>query len=493
MSQKSSSPGPSHQTTPRLISRDPYSETILETFEASTDDQLEQALVRAEHAFSHTRRLPLVTRRERLLRLGERLDAHRDELAEIATREMGKTFTAARSEVQKCALTARWYADHLEHLLADTPVREQPHRQLVRHLPLGPVLAIMPWNFPYWQAFRAAIPALSVGNVMLLKHASNVSRCALWIERLFTEAGFEEGEFQTLLLESARVGRLIADPRVRGVTLTGSEAAGRAVAAEAGRHLKKCVLELGGSDPFLVMPSADLEATAKAATTARTINNGQSCIAAKRFIVHEDVFDRFLSAFTTRMEAVRVGDPMDAANEMGPLVHAEAVSTLLSQIERAIDAGATPILRPAENGTSGNLIRPTILVAPDNPSAQSAEIFGEEMFGPVAMVYRARSLDQAIAIANHSRYGLGSSIWTSDENDIRRANEELEAGMTFVNAVVASEPQLPFGGIKDSGYGRELGAAGLYEFTNAKSLSLAPNAQSPKNISAGTCPEIAGD
>ncbi|MCM2281005.1 MAG: aldehyde dehydrogenase family protein [Bdellovibrionaceae bacterium] len=478
MSQSLSSPTSSPTASPtassassssssRLKSQNPFTGEVLETFATISDADLDTVLAQAETAARRARQVPLSQRQTRLRALAERMTQQRDELAGVAVREMGKTLVAARSEVEKCALTARWYADHLPTLAADTQIQEKPYHQFVRHLPLGAVLAIMPWNFPYWQAFRAAIPALSAGNVMVLKHASNVSRCALWIERLFSEAGFAPHDFQTVLLESARVARVIADPRIRGVTLTGSESAGRAVASEAGRHLKKCVLELGGSDPFVVMPSADIDFAAKSAAQSRTINNGQSCISAKRFIVHDAVFDRFLTAFEGYLRGLRVGDPMSLSTDVGPLVHAQALQTLLQQCERARQAGAEARLEP-QLERAQNLFYPSLLIAPENATA---EIFQEEMFGPVALVFRAHSLEHALDIANQSRFGLGSSIWTTDSNEIRQAIQTLEAGMTFVNRIVASEPQLPFGGTKASGYGRELGMKGFHEFTNAKSVS----------------------
>lgn len=452
----------------KLKSQNPYTQDVLETFEPTTDSALEDALARAADAFTVCRKESINLRARRLEKLAEILERDRESLAQTAVAEMGKTITAARAEVEKCALTARWFAARLPDLLADHGIQVTPYRQFVRHLPLGPVLAVMPWNFPYWQVFRAAIPALGAGNVMLLKHASNVSRCALRIEKSLREAGFSEGRFQTLLLESSRIARLIADRRIQAVTLTGSEAAGRSVAAEAGKNLKKCVLELGGSDPFLVLPSADLHATVAQAATARTLNNGQSCIAAKRFIIHTEIFDAFTTAFAEKLKSLKVGDPMMDETDLGPLVHAEAAAGLWDQYERALHAGADVALKPTLEKPR-NLFSPGLLIAPEN---SRDEIFSEEMFGPLAIVYRARDLEHGLELANSSVYGLGSSVWSQDLQEIESAINGIESGITFVNRIVASEPQLPFGGIKASGYGRELGLAGIREFMNAKSVSF---------------------
>jgi len=354
-------------------------------------------------------------------------------------------------------------------MLADEPRRTDAQQSFIRYQPIGIVLAVMPWNFPFWQVFRFAAPALLAGNVGLLKHASNVPQCALAIEEILRRAGFDNGEFQTLLVPSAAVANIIADPRVRAVTLTGSEPAGSAVAATAGKHIKKTVLELGGSDPFVVMPSADLEAAASTAVKARVINNGQSCIAAKRFIVHERVFDAFAQRFTRGLEALAIGDPMDPDSELGPLATEQIRDELAAQVERTVALGARVLTGGRTLERAGWYYAPTALtdVPPDSPA------FGEELFGPVASLFRARDLDHALELANATRFGLGASAWTRDAGEQRRFTEELAAGMVFINSMVASDPRLPFGGVKASGYGRELDVVGIREFLNIKSVSIA--------------------
>jgi succinate-semialdehyde dehydrogenase/glutarate-semialdehyde dehydrogenase len=391
------------------------------------------------------------------------------------TLEMGKPLQAARDEAAKCAATCRWYAEQAERLLApETLVDDAQGTGRVILQPLGVILAVMPWNFPFWQVVRFAAPALVAGNVGLLKHASNVPQCALALEELFREAGAPSGVFQTLLIEAKRVEALLGDPRIAAATLTGSEGAGSAVGAAAGRHLKKVVLELGGSDPFVVMPSADLEAAVKTAITARTINNGQSCIAAKRFVVHTDVYDAFVERFTAGMRALRVGDPSDAATQIGPLATAQVRDDVADQVRRSVEGGARLATGGEALPGAGFYYQPTVLA--DVP--RDAAAVREEVFGPVAPVLRARDLDDAIALANDTPYGLGSSAWTRDPDEIRRFEEELEAGSVFINAMVVSDARLPFGGIKRSGHGRELSAAGLREFVNVKTVREARGAAS---------------
>jgi succinate-semialdehyde dehydrogenase/glutarate-semialdehyde dehydrogenase len=378
---------------------------------------------------------------------------------------MGKTFASARAEASKCALGLRWFAEHAESLLADEPITTGATRSFVRYQPIGPVLAIMPWNFPLWQVVRFAAPALMVGNVGLLKHASNVPQTALLLEDLFRRAGLPDGAFTNLFVESKDIAAVIEDPRVAAVTLTGSEKAGMSVAATAGHALKKSVLELGGSDAFIVLPSADLDATVRTAVTARVQNNGQSCIAAKRFIVVESVADAFLRLFSEAMDALLVGDPFDPATQVGPIVSEAQRDELLGQIEEARSQGATVQGGGALDGP-GWFLKPAVLsgVTSAMPVAQ------EELFGPVAIVERVPDLDAAIEVANSTSFGLGSSVWTTDEDEQRKCIEELEAGAVFVNAMVVSTPELPFGGIKRSGFGRELSELGLKEFANAKTV-----------------------
>ncbi len=388
------------------------------------------------------------------------------------TEEMGKTLRAAIAEAEKCAAGCRHYAAHGESYLADQAVPTEAASSYVRHLPLGPVLAVMPWNFPFWQVFRFAAPTLMAGNTALLKHASNVPGCALAIEDLLQRAGFPDGAFQTLLIGSDAVPRVLGDARVVAATLTGSEPAGAAVAAQAGKLVKPTVLELGGSDPFIVMPSADLAAAVKAGVTARTLNNGQSCINAKRFIVHHDVYAEFEERMVAAFDALRVGDPMADTTDIGPLALRSVRDDVASQVDRSVAAGARRLTGAQTIEQPGFWFRPGVLAS----IPESAPAFHEELFGPVALLFRVDDIDGAIALANRSHFGLGSSVWTTDEREERRFIDELEAGQTFVNAMVASDPRLPFGGVKHSGYGRELGSHGIRAFVNAKTVFVAAKA-----------------
>jgi succinate-semialdehyde dehydrogenase/glutarate-semialdehyde dehydrogenase len=448
---------------------DPATGRTLRTFAPHTAADVDARIARAATAFGRHRGTSFAERAASMRRAADLFEAERDRLAALAVGEMGKTICAARAEVEKCALGCRYYAEHAAALLADEPIAGASAPSFVAYLPLGPLLAVMPWNFPFWQVVRAAAPALMAGNVVLLKHASNVPQCALALEDLFARAGFGDGAFQTLLIGSEGVEAVVADPRVAAVTLTGSEAAGAAIAAAAGRHLKKAVLELGGSDPFVVMPSADLVAAAKTAVAARTVNNGQSCIAAKRFIVHDAVHDRFVALLVEGLRALVVGDPAREDTELGPLATDAGRATLVRQVDASVAAGARVVLGGQALPGPGWFYAATVLA--DIPPAAPAH--REEVFGPVALVHRARDLDHAIALANDTPYGLGSSVWTTDAGERERFVRELACGMTFVNAMVASDPRLPFGGVKRSGYGRELGAPGIREFTNAKTVVVA--------------------
>jgi succinate-semialdehyde dehydrogenase/glutarate-semialdehyde dehydrogenase len=444
----------------------PATGRTVSTFEPLSDAELDARLQCAADRYRLYRHTSLADRSRMLLRAAEILEREKERWGELMVLEMGKTRKAAVEEAVKCAWGCRYYAENAARFLADEPVETGASRSLIIYQPIGPILAVMPWNFPFWQVFRFAAPALAAGNVGLLKHASNVPQCALAIEEIFRKAGFPEGCFQALLMETDRVQRVIDDPRVAGVTLTGSTAAGSAVAGAAGKQIKKTVLELGGSDPFIVMPSADLEAAAQTAVRARVINNGQSCIAAKRFIVVGRVADEFERRLVAGIGSLVVGDPMDPATEVGPLANEAQVRTLVDQVERSVRAGARLLTGGHALKRPGHYFQPGVLadITPESP------VHHEEVFGPVALLFRARDIDDAIRIANDSPFGLGASAWTSDELERSRFIAELEAGMVFINAMVASDPRLPFGGIKQSGFGRELGESGLREFVNIKTV-----------------------
>jgi succinate-semialdehyde dehydrogenase/glutarate-semialdehyde dehydrogenase len=449
-----------------MSSVNPATGEVLGTFEELSDGEVEARVARAAETFRSWRRRPFAERAALLVRAAEVLEQRKEHWGRIMTLEMGKTFRSAVAEAEKCAWGCRYYAEHGERFLADEEVKAAATRSFVRCLPLGPVLAVMPWNFPFWQVFRFAAPALMAGNVGLLKHASNVPQSALAIEEVFRLAGLPDGCFQTLLVGSSRVARILEDHRVAAVTLTGSEGAGAAVASTAGKVIKKTVLELGGSDPFVVMPSAPFDVAVSTAVTARCINNGQSCIAAKRFIVHDRIYDRFEREMIRRMQALRVGDPMDPGTDVGPLATAAEVEKLTGQVDAAVRAGARLLLGGKPQGGRGCYYPPTVLAGVPRTSPS----YREELFGPVAMLYRVRDLDEAIAVSNDIPFGLASSVWTSDEAERRRFVDDLEAGATFVNAMVASDPRLPFGGVKRSGYGRELAREGIREFVNVKTV-----------------------
>jgi succinate-semialdehyde dehydrogenase/glutarate-semialdehyde dehydrogenase len=456
-----------------IASVNPATGETLHTFEPLPVSQLEGKLARAAEAFRAHRRTPFAERARKMVRAAEILEAEGDAFGRLMTTEMGKPLRAAREEAAKCAWVCRYYAETAERFLADEAVETGAARSFVRYQPLGPVLAVMPWNFPFWQVFRFAAPALMAGNVGLLKHASNVPQCALAIEDIFRRAGFPEGVFQTLLVGSGEVERIIDDPRVAAATLTGSEPAGSSVASAAGKQIKKTVLELGGSDPFIVMPSAELAAAIKTAVKARTINNGQSCIAAKRFIVHEEIYDEFARRFVREMEALKVGDPLDEATGIGPLATADILDGLDKQVRKSVAAGARVLTGGRRLEGPGNFYAPTVLA--DIPHDSPA--YREELFGPVASLFRVRDAEEAVRLANDTTFGLAASAWTNDGAERERFIEEIEAGSVFVNAMVASDPRLPFGGVKRSGYGRELGPHGIREFVNVKTVWINDGAQ----------------
>jgi succinate-semialdehyde dehydrogenase/glutarate-semialdehyde dehydrogenase len=397
------------------------------------------------------------------------LEQEKERLARIMTLEMGKLLRAGIEEITKCVRGCRFYSENAEHFLAAQVIPTDATRSYVRYEPIGAVFAIMPWNFPFWQVFRFAAPVLMAGNVGLLKHAANVPQCALAIEDIFRQAGFPEGVFQTLLIEKEQTRGLIDDPRVKAVTLTGSERAGSEVASAAARQIKKSVLELGGSDAFIVMPGADLEAAITAGVTARTINTGQSCVAAKRFILSDQIYDRFVAGFLKRMRSLKIGDPLDPGTEIGPLATEAILRGVDQQVQDSIAAGAKLLTGGKRIERAGFFYEPTVLA--DIPHDSPA--YREEIFGPVASFFRAIDAAEAIKIANDSAFGLGASAWTNDLAEQQLFASELETGMVFINSMVASDPRLPFGGAKRSGFGRELGAEGIREFVNVKAISIA--------------------
>ncbi|MHC3474605.1 NADP-dependent succinic semialdehyde dehydrogenase [Streptomyces sp. 7R007] len=446
----------------------PANGETLKTYEAMGEEELERRLQLAEATFRTYRTTSFAERARLLHAAADHLDLVQQDIARVMTTEMGKPVVQARAEAAKCAKAMRWYADHAEELLAD----EEPSdadvkdsgasRVRVRYRPLGPVLAVMPWNFPLWQVVRFAAPALMAGNVGLLKHASNVPQTALFLEDLFHRAGYPEGCFQTLLVGSGAIDDILRDERVKAATLTGSEPAGRAVASTAGEMIKKTVLELGGSDPYVVMPSADIDRAARIAVTARVQNNGQSCIAAKRFIVHTDVYDAFAERFVEGMKALRVGDPMAEDTEVGPLSSEQGRADLEELVEDARRGGASVLCGGERPEGAGWYYPPTVLAG----ITREMRIHREEAFGPVATLYRAGDLDEAVLIANDSPFGLSSNVWTRDEAEVDRFVRDLEAGGIFFNGMTASHPAFPFGGVKRSGYGRELAGHGIREFCN---------------------------
>ncbi|MEU6022861.1 NADP-dependent succinic semialdehyde dehydrogenase [Micromonospora sp. NPDC048871] len=452
-----------------IATTNPVTGQVLKTFEPMSDEQLSDAIERADLAYQQLRGTTIDQRGRWLNAAADLLEAERDDIARLMTTEMGKTYAAAKAEVTKCAAAFRFYAAHAAEFLADLPADAKAvsaTRAFVRYQPIGPVLAVMPWNFPLWQVVRFAAPALMAGNTGLLKHASNVPQTALLLEDVIRRAGFPEGAFTTLLVGSEAVEQILGDPRVRAATLTGSEPAGRSIAQIAGRELKKTVLELGGSDPFVVMPSADVELAAEVATTARCQNNGQSCIAAKRFIVHTEVYEAFAEAFAHRMSALRVGDPMDADTDVGPLASERGRDEVDAQVRDAVDKGAT-VLCGGRKPTGEGWFYPPTVVADLDPSMR---MWSEEVFGPVAGLYRVSSYEEAIEVANGTAFGLGSNAWTRDPQEQERFATDLVAGAVFINGMTTSYPELPFGGVKNSGYGRELSAQGMHEFCNLKTV-----------------------
>ena len=447
----------------------PATNELVKTFEALSPAQIEQNLQLAVHTFHAERKTSFAERARRMNKAAEILERDKEKFAHMMTLEMGKPYKAAVAEAIKSASGCRYYAQNTEKFLADEIIDTGTQKSFVRYLPIGPILAVMPWNFPFWQVFRFAAPALMAGNVGLLKHASNVPQCALAIEGIFLEAGFPAGAFQTLLIGSQQVDAILNDPRVVAATLTGSEQAGIQVGVAAAKRIKKVVLELGGSDPFIVMPSANLDAAVATAVEARVLNNGQSCIAAKRFIIAEPIAAEFEKRFVERMKSLRIGDPFDEQTQLGPLATAEAVKSLDADVQKTIQAGAKLLTGGHALNQPGNYYAPTVLT--NIPKESPA--YREEFFGPVASLFRVKNIEEAIRLANDSRFGLGSSAWTTDDGERERFINELEAGMGFINKMVASDPRIPFGGVKSSGHGRELAANGIREFMNIKTVSIA--------------------
>ena len=452
----------------KLQSIDPTTGELIESFDEISDAELEAALARAQQTFRTYRSTSFAERAGWLHKAAQILEGEKDKWARLMTQEMGKTYKAAVAEAEKCAWACRYFAENGARFLADEAIETDADKSYVRYLPLGPVLAVMPWNFPFWQVVRFAAPALMAGNVGLLKHASNVSRCALALEEIFRRAGFPEGAFQTLLMSPRRVARVIADDRIKAVTLTGSEVAGSKVAEQAGKHIKKTVMELGGSDPFIVLPSADLDAAVRTAVTARNINNGQSCIAAKRFIVHARVYDEFERRMVKGWSDSRSATPWTRTPTSVRSPRRRSWKPSNARSTSRCKAGARLLTGGKRLDRPGNFYQVSALAQ----IPQDAPAYREEVFGPVALLFKARDLDEAIELANASEYGLGSSVWTHDEEERRRCVDELEAGATFINAMVASDPRLPFGGVKRSGYGRELARHGIREFVNIKTVSI---------------------
>jgi succinate-semialdehyde dehydrogenase/glutarate-semialdehyde dehydrogenase len=447
----------------------PVTGDTLQTFEDHDEAEVERRIAAADDAYLQLRDSSFDDRAGWVRAAADLLDAEIDDVATMMTTEMGKTLTAARAEVGKCAKGLRFYADNAERFMAPEPADAGAvgaRRAYVAYQPIGTVLAIMPWNFPLWQAIRFAAPALMAGNTGVLKHASSVPQCAQYLGSLFARAGFPDGAFQHLFVGSDRIQGILADDRIKAATLTGSDAAGRSVAAAAGRYLKKTVLELGGSDPFVVMPSADLRRAAEVATVARCQNNGQSCIAAKRFIVHTDVYDEFADLFVEAMSAQKMGDPMDDDTDIGPLASEQGRDDVDHAVADAVDKGAKVLSGGERPDRPGWWYPPTVVAE----ITQQMEMYNEEVFGPVAGLFRVADYDGAVALANTTRFGLGSNAWTNDTTEQEAFTRDLDSGLVFINGMVTSYPHLPFGGVKTSGYGRELSDIGIREFCNIKSV-----------------------
>jgi len=454
----------------QIASINPATDEVLRTFDAHTREQVEDAIAGAQDAFVAWRARSFAERAVPMNRLAALLRERSDRYARLMTLEMGKPITEAKAEIEKCALGCEFFAENAERFLSPEIVKTTAQKSYVAYEPLGIVLAVMPWNFPFWQVIRFAAPAFMAGNAAILKHASNVPQCALAIEEAFRDAGFPDGLLRTLLLAGAQVEPVIADERIRAVTLTGSSATGARIAAAAGRALKKAVLELGGSDPFIVLADADVANAAAIGVRARNQNTGQSCIAAKRFLVADPIGGEFEKRFVAGVEALRIGDPLDAKTQIGPLARADLRDNLERQVKESVQMGARLLTGGKRWGDRGAFYTPTVLadVTPDMP------VFAEETFGPVAAIIRARDADEAIELANRTEYGLGANLWTRDTATAERLARRIESGQVFINGMVASDPRLPFGGVKHSGFGRELSAFGIREFVNIQTVWIGP-------------------
>ncbi|MBL4716079.1 MAG: NAD-dependent succinate-semialdehyde dehydrogenase [Bacteroidia bacterium] len=449
-----------------IQSVNPYNNKLIQNFNETSQEEIEQKLQHASKAYEIWKEVPFGEKSKLMDTVAELLKNKKDELAQLVTLEMGKPIREARAEIEKCALVCNFYADNGENFLKDELIESDAGKSFISYVPLGIILAVMPWNFPFWQVFRFAAPSLMAGNVGVLKHASNVPQCAIAIEQLFTEAGFPEGVFQNFLIGSSKVNNLIEDKRIKAVTLTGSEMAGSKVAECAGRNIKKTLLELGGSDPFIVLNDADLNKAVKVAVKSRMINCGQSCIAAKRFIVEDSIHDEFVEKMIEKMKVLKIGDPTEETTDVGPMAREDLANELLEQVNKSVEMGAKKVLGGDRTDRNGAFFNPTILteVKPGMPA------YHEEMFGPVATVIKVVDENEAIQVANDSDFGLGGSIWTNDIQKGETLARKVESGAVFVNGLVKSDPRLPFGGIKNSGYGRELSYLGIREFVNQKTI-----------------------
>lgn len=451
-----------------IVSRNPSTGEIIKQFESYSDEFVDGLISNSYFSYKELKKFPINRRTKCMMAVANILNEESEKLGKILTQEMGKTHKSAIAEIKKSALGAEHYALTAKDYMADEIIKTNALKSYRSYQPIGPILAVMPWNYPVWQVIRFAAPAIMAGNTVLLKHASNVTQCALYLEDIFKRAGFPDGVFQTLIISSSKVERVLRNENVRAATLTGSEIAGSSVAAICGQEIKPTVLELGGSDAFIVMPSADLEKSAAVGTIARTQNNGQSCIAAKRFIVHAEIYEAFKEKLIKNFISLKIGDPMNSETDIGPLVNPSSLKEVLDQVKDALDCGAQLLCGCKSIEGPGCFLQPGII----EKIPMSARIYREEIFAPIAGLYKVKSIQEAIELANDSPFGLGSSVWTADLDEQKQAINDIEAGATFINAMTSSDPRLPFGGVKRSGYGRELAAEGLRAFCNIKTVSI---------------------